>query len=142
GRGDRARAERLAERVARGGAGLIGVLFLLVALRIWIDPPAVGQTLGIAAQGPVGLATLRADMGGFFGAAGGFALWAAVRRRRVWLLPPLALLTIALAGRALTLAIAGFSIVQVPPMVVEALCVAVLLWAWRAMRPVAALEQG
>lgn len=142
GRRDRAKAQRLAERVARGGAGLIGVLFLLVALRIWIDPPAVGQTLGIAAQGPVGLATMRADMGGFFGAAGGFALWAAIRRRRVWLLPPLVLLTIALAGRALTLAVGGLSIVQLPPMVVEALCVAVLVWAWRAMPPAAAPQQG
>jgi hypothetical protein len=47
--------------------GVIGVLALLVAAGLWIRPEAAAATLGLAQDGLLGLATLRADVGGFFG---------------------------------------------------------------------------
>ena len=53
--------------------GALGVLALIGALRIWIDPTVPAVTLGLSPIGGLGLASLRADVGGFFGGMGGFA---------------------------------------------------------------------
>lgn len=132
-RRDPALARRVVRRSARIAAGGLGTVFLLIALRLWIDPPVVAESLGLRAQGAQGLATLRADVGGFFAAGGGFALWAAIRGARIWLIPPLALIGVALSGRVLTLLTSGASLVQVPPMLLEAVFLALLLAAWRGM---------
>lgn len=132
-RRDPALAGKVKRAAARLAAGALGCLFLLIALRLWTAPAAIAATLGLRPEGVLGLATLRADVGGFFAVGGGFALFAAVRRARVWLVPPMALLAVALSGRALTLAVSGPSLLQVPPMMVEALCLALVVAAWRGM---------
>jgi drug/metabolite transporter superfamily protein YnfA len=79
------------------------------------------------------MATLRADLGAFFATAGGFALWAAIRRAPGFLTAPLMLISLALAGRFLALAVTPFASAMIPPMVAEAVMVA-LFAAGRFMR--------
>ncbi|MFN3515190.1 MAG: arylsulfatase [Phenylobacterium sp.] len=117
--------------VSRGTAAVAGALALLVALRFWLRPEMAAEALSVAPVGVEGLGTLRADLGGFFGAAGLFLLIAAWRRDRRWLVPPLVLLALALAGRTLSFALEGPTLAQVPPMIVEALLIVILLFARR-----------
>jgi hypothetical protein len=113
--------------------GVIGVLALLVAARLWIGPEAPAAALGLKAEGLLGLATLRADVGGFFAAGGLFALAGAIRGEGRLLTPPAVLLGLALAGRLLTVVIDGYTAAMLPPMVVEAVLVAILLLARRRL---------
>lgn len=120
-------------RVMRIVVGLIGVAAVLLALRIWVAPAAVGAHLGVAGQGGLGLATLRADIAGFFGAAGALALAAAVRDDRRLLTAPLLMIALALSGRLATIVADGLDPLQVPPMVVEAVLLVLLALGRRTL---------
>lgn len=113
--------------------GVIGVLALLVAARLWIGPETPAAALGLKADGLLGLATLRADVGGFFAAGGLFALAGAIRGEGRLLTPPALLLGLALAGRLVTVAMDGYVPAMLPPMVIEAVLVAILLLARRRL---------
>jgi len=89
-------------KALRVAIGLSGMLMIVVFLRDWMDPVAVGAKLGFGPTAPLGFASLRADIGGFFGGAGIFAL-AAAR-----------------LGRCVALVFIPFDMVLLPPMVVEA----------------------
>lgn len=106
--------------VIRGAVGLAGVLALLLALQFWLHPATPAAKLGLSPIGALGLATIRADMAGFFGAAGGFALFAAIRAEGRLLTAPLAMIAIALTGRVITVAVQGWSPDLGLPMIVEA----------------------
>jgi hypothetical protein len=106
--------------------GLVGVLAVLVALRMWMAPVALAENLGLVGMGGLGRATLRADVGGFFGAAGIMALAGAVRNDRRLLTAPLLMISLALTGRVITEFHDGLTPAQVPPMVIEAVLVVVL----------------
>lgn len=106
--------------------GALGVLALIGALRIWIDPAVPAATLGLSPIGGLGLATLRADVGGFFGGMGGFALASAIRNDRRLVTVPLVLVSLALTGRLITAGMEGLAPEMVLPMTVEAV-LAVLL---------------
>jgi hypothetical protein len=86
--------------------------------------------LGVGAIAPVGTATLRADLFGFFTTSGGLAVLAAIRRRPALLNTPMLLIGMALFGRFVALALQPFDVTLVPPMVAEAL----MLAAFVAMR--------
>ena len=120
-------------RILRIVVGLIGVAAVLLALRIWVAPAAVGAQLGLIGQGGLGLATLRADFAGFFGAAGVFALAAALRDDRRLLTAPLLMIALALGGRVVTVVASGLDAAQVRPMVVEAVLLALLALGRRAL---------
>lgn len=113
--------------------GVIGVLALVVAARLWVGPEAPAAALGLKADGLLGLATLRADVGGFFAAGGLFALAGAIRGEGRLLTPPALLLGLALAGRLVTVAMDGYAPAMLPPMVIEAVLVAILLLARRRL---------
>jgi hypothetical protein len=113
--------------------GVIGLLALLIAARLWIGPAEPAAALGLKADGLLGLATLRADVAGFFAAGGLFALAGAIRGEGRLLTPPALLLGLALAGRLLTVALDGYSAAMLPPMVIEAVLVAILLLARRRL---------
>lgn len=113
--------------------GVIGVLALLVAARLWVGPEAPAAAMGLKADGLLGLATLRADVGGFFAAGGLFALAGAIRGEGRLLTPPALLLGLALAGRLVTVAMDGYAPAMLPPMIVEAVLVAILLLARRRL---------
>lgn len=121
-------------RLVRGLVGLVGVLGLLVASRFWLAPETIAATMGLAADGPAGLGTIRADMGGFFGAAGVLSLVAAIRGDGRWLRPVALLLGLALSARVLNLIVTGGGPTLIPPMVVEAVLLAIAALGLR-MRP-------
>ncbi len=106
--------------------GLVGALAVLLALRIWMAPAAVAENLGLVGMGGLGRATLRADVGGFFGAAGIMALAGAIRDERRLLTAPLAMIGLALTGRVITQLTGGLTPAQVPPMMIEAVLVVIL----------------
>ena len=119
--------------VLRALVGVIGRLALLVAARLWIGPEAPAAALGLKADGLLGLATLRADVGGFFAAGGLFALAGAIRGEGRLLTPPAVLLGLALTGRILTVAVDGYAAPMLPPMIIEFVLVAILLIARRRL---------
>jgi hypothetical protein len=119
--------------VLRALVGVIGVLALLVAARLWIGPEAPAAALGLKADGLLGLATLRSDVGGFFAAGGLFALAGAIRGEGRLLTPPAVLLGLALTGRILTVAVDGYAAPMLPPMIIEFVLVAILLIARRRL---------
>lgn len=118
-------------RLMRGLTGLVGVLGILIMLRLWMAPVEVASQLGLMGTGPLGIASLRADIAGFFGAVGIFALMGTIRNDRIWLLTPLLLIGLALLGRFITLGQLGPHATMVPPMVAEAGLLLVLGLGWR-----------
>jgi len=106
--------------------GLAGVLAILVALRLWMDPVEPAARLGLVARGSLGLATLRADVAGFFGAAGLLSLLAAIRSRGGLLTAPLLLIGLALTGRVITVLMSGYAPEMLQPMVIEAVLLVIL----------------
>lgn len=115
-------------RVLVGTAGLLG---LLVLARIWMAPAEVASQLGVAASGPLGLATIRADMGGFFGAGGVFALIAAIKGRGGLLFASSVLIALALVGRVIAVAANGFATEMGPPMAIEAVLLVLFVAGWK-----------
>lgn len=114
--------------------GAAGVLALALGARFWVQPQVAAATLGVLGVNAVGVATIRADLGGFFAAAGVFTLAGAVLGRSRFLAPPLVLLVLALFGRLITLAHDGYDQTMVPPMAVEAALVVLLtmgVWTLR-----------
>jgi len=109
--------------VLRGLVGLLGVLGLLITSQLWLNPAGPAAKLGVAAMGPLGLATIRADMGGFFGAVGILAVWAALKGQGKVLTAPLLLVSLALTGRVIAVAMGGLTPNMVEPMVTEAVLV-------------------
>lgn len=106
--------------------GLAGLLGLLIAARLWLAPAEMAARLGVAPLGGLGEATLRADMGGFFAAVGGLAVAAAILDRARLLTAPVALVTVALLGRLVTIAASGYSADMMQPMAIEAALVVLL----------------
>lgn len=112
--------------VIRALVGLLGLAGVLIALRIWMAPEAVAVQLGLGVSDPLGVATIRADVAGFFGGAGAISLFAAIRNRGRLLVAPLVLVSIALTGRVITVALNGYNETMLPPMMIEAVLVTVL----------------
>lgn len=117
--------------VLRAVVGIAGLLGLLVAAGMWMAPEETAAQLGVAASGPLGLATIRADMGGFFAAGGLFGLLAAIRGHGRWLLSPMVLIGFALAGRLVAVAMNGFVPEMGPPMAIEAALLVLFVAGWR-----------
>lgn len=116
------------QMIARVLVGVAGLLGLLVALRFWMAPEDVAAQLGVQASGPLGIASIRADIAGFFAAGGGFSLVAAIRNRAGLLTAPIVLIGLALTGRFLTLALNGISNDMIPPIAIEAALLAILVF--------------
>ncbi len=119
--------------VLRIVVGVVGLLGLLIAARMWMAPVELAAQLGVAPAGPLGVATIRADMGGFFGGAGVFALIAAFKGRGGLLIAPLVLVGIALSGRILTVVLNGFTQDMGPPMAIEAVLLVVFAAGWKLL---------
>ena len=117
--------------ILRAVVGIGGLLGLLVAVRIWMAPEEVAAQLGVAASSPLGLASIRADMGGFFGAGGLFAVVAAIKGRGGMLLPSVVLIGFALTGRLVAVAINGFTPDMGPPMAIEAVLLVLFVAGWK-----------
>ena len=119
--------------ISRILVGLVGLLALLPVGQHWFNVDALVAERGLQAVGDIGRANIRADVGGIFLGIGLFALIAAVRQSRTWLLAAMLLTASALLGRFVSVAIDGYSSRVGSPMLVEAVVIAVYLiayWAW------------
>ena len=123
----------MGQTIIRGLVGLAGVLALLVAVQLLLHPGVVGLKLGLAPVSALGMATLRADVAGFFAVTGGLSLAAAWRNDRSLILAPLLLIGSALAGRCLNLAVQGVRPELIQPMVIEATLLVLLAFARRTL---------
>jgi hypothetical protein len=112
--------------VVRAIVGLLGVLALVMAAAFWVNPGLGAARLGVSALNALGFASLRADMGGFFAVAGVLSLAGAVGDNARLLTAPLLLVALALVARIATAALSGYTAEMAPPLVVEAVLVAVL----------------
>ena len=123
----------MGQTIIRGLVGLAGVLGLLVAVQLLLHPGAVGLRLGLAPVSPVGAATLRADVAGFFAVTGGLSLAAAWRNDRSLILAPMLLIAAALFGRCFNLAVQGMRPELIQPMVIEATLLVLLAFGRRTL---------
>lgn len=121
--------------LARVGVALVGLFGLILGAGFLIDPAQSGLRFFLTSFGTQGLATMRADFTAFFVTGGAFALYGAWRVRRSALLVPLSLFGIAISGRVVSLIADGTPPTAFPPMIVEALMIAVLLLAYRNFGP-------
>lgn len=119
--------------VLRALVSVAGLLGVLIASLMWMAPEEAAAQLGVAATGPLGLASIRADMGGFFGAGGAFALAASFKGSGSLLLAPVVLVGLALAGRLVAVAVNGFVSEMGPPMVIEVVLCLVFAAGWRLL---------
>lgn len=115
--------------VARILVGLMAVFFFAMGVLFWVSLDAQAAQFQIAAAGDLGRASIRADFGSFFLSVGVFCGYAAWKQCGGAALAAAVLFGVALLGRLFTLAVEGAAAGAVQPMVVEAVCVAILLWA-------------
>jgi hypothetical protein len=106
-------------------AGAAALFLIFVGVQFWIDPVKTAAGMGLVAQSAAGLANLRADNAGAFLGTGIIALTGAVRGDRRYFIAPLVFLFVAIIGRGITVATAGFSYALVPPMVIEAVFIVI-----------------
>ncbi len=111
--------------IVRVLTGALGALLLVIGVQYLIDPAATAGQFGVAVSEDIGLATLRADIGGFFCGSGGLALAAAIRNRSDWLLGPIVLMVLAFVGRLITIIVDGAAPGAFTPMIVEAVTITV-----------------
>ncbi len=117
--------------VMRIAVGLVGLFNVLLGLGFLLKPVEVAAGFALSPIGIQGLATIRADFPAFFLTGAVFALIGAWRADPRPLLVPLVLLSIALTGRFISIVADGMASTTIPPMVAEALMIAVLLLARR-----------
>jgi hypothetical protein len=104
-----------------------GLFFVLMGIGFLLDPVGSGADFGIAPQGTMGLASMRADMTAFFVVAGGCLIWGAWARKGDPLLVSAALMGIAIIGRLYTLVVNGTHDDWFVPVIVEAVTVILAL---------------
>jgi hypothetical protein len=119
------------QNILRVTIGLFGVVFIVLAAGFLLDPAQAAAKLGVGPLGPLGVATLRGDFLGFFGAGGVLAIVAAVRNDARHLAAPLLLIAMALAGRLITVVTSGYDAAIGPPMLAEAVIVLLLVFGRR-----------
>jgi hypothetical protein len=115
----------------RGVVGLVGLFNVGLGITFLFEPARAMSRFFLTPVGTQGLATVRADFTAFFVTGGVFALIGAWRCARAPLLVPLSLLGIAIGGRCLSLILDGTPATAFPPMIAEAVMIAVLLFARR-----------
>lgn len=120
------------KNVVRGVVALVGLFNLVLGVSFLLAPVQGAQRFFLAAIGSQGLATIRADFTAFFVTGAIFALVGAWRTWRAPLLVPMMLLVVAIGGRAVSLVLDGAANTAYPPMVVEAVMIAVLALGWRS----------
>jgi hypothetical protein len=114
--------------------GLVGLLITVIGLGFLIRPVEMGALFFVAPTALQGMATLRGDFPGFFIGASIFALMGAWRADPRPLVVPIVLLCIVLFGRVVSAVADGVGPDTFPPMVAEALMIAVLEIARRTFK--------
>lgn len=113
--------------VVRVSIALLGLFLAALAAFFLMEPVVAGATLGIGFIEPYGLAALRGDFAGFFGAAGILILYASYRSDPRYLLAPVLLMTLAVAGRLITFVANGHDHTMWTPIVIELVIIKFLI---------------
>ena len=108
--------------------GLFGALSLVQASRLWLSPHIAIGVLGLTDLNSTGLATVRADVAGLFVSMGLLMVYGALRNSRAALSGGLVVIGSAFAGRIFAGVTDGVTSSQVPPLVIEAIIVTLLLF--------------
>ena len=114
--------------------GLVAAFFIFMGLNFWFMLDTAVTSFGFGPDGLIGRASVRADVGGFFLGGGIIAAMAAWKRCSTLATASLILVATAITGRIVSLVLDGAAPGGTPPMVVEAVMIAILLWArsqWR-----------
>ena len=111
--------------------GMVGLLNFLIGLGFLFNPSKMATEFALSPLGTQGMATMRADFPAFFLTGAIFSLIGAWRADRTPLMVPLMLLTFALLGRFVSIALDGTAPTTIPPMIVEAAMIALLGLAYR-----------
>jgi hypothetical protein len=117
--------------LVRALVALVGLFNVALGLSFLFDPAQAGLRFFITSLGTQGMATMRADFTAFFVTGALFALVGAWRAWRTPLLVPLLLLSIAIGGRVVSLVADGAPPMAFPPMIAEAVMIALLALGWR-----------
>lgn len=120
------------DKMIRIGVAAVALLNIGLGLAFLFRPEMMAAQFYIAPIGSQGLATIRADFPGFFLTGGGFALWGAWMRYAEELRVPITLLGIALFGRFVSLIFDGIGPGALPPMILEAIMIAILVAGMRS----------
>jgi len=112
--------------------GLVGLLNIVMGMSFLFNPTKMAGEFALSPLGTQGMATMRADFPAFFLTGAVFSLIGAWRADRLALTVPLTLLTFALLGRFISIAIDGTAPTTIPPMIVEAAMIALLVLAYYA----------
>ncbi|HMT44109.1 MAG TPA: DUF4345 family protein [Chakrabartia sp.] len=108
---------------------LAALFFLFMGVQFWFALDTAAQSFGLSPVGLIGRASIRADVGGLFIGGGLIMLHAAWKQCRMCAGAAATIVGVALLGRFITVALDGMPPGGVPPMVVEAVIIAILLWA-------------
>jgi hypothetical protein len=120
--------------IARILVALAGLFCLFMTVLFWFQTNSALESFGLLASNAAGLGAARADFAAFFGVQALFAGLTVWKGRGEYALPPLALMSFAIFGRALSLIMSGMNEAVVSGMVVEAICIAIFAFAWRTLR--------
>lgn len=110
-----------------------GIFYVAMGIGFLLNPVSSGADFGLAPQGNLGLASIRADMTAFFVVAGGCLIWGAWARKGDPMLVTAALMGIAIVGRLVTLASDGAHDGWWLPIIVEAVTVVLALFGSRVL---------
>jgi hypothetical protein len=113
----------------RIAVGLVGLFNVILGLGFLFSPIQLATRFALSPIGTQGLATIRADFPAFFLTGAIFAMVGAWRADPKPLLVPLVLLSSALAGRLVSIAIDGVVPTTFPPMIAEALMIGIIVLA-------------
>lgn len=118
--------------IIRMAVAAVGLLNIGLGLAFLFRPEWMAAQFYLTPIGSQGLATIRADFPGFFLTGGAFALWGAWMRYAEELRVPIMLLGIALFGRFVSLILDGVGPSALPPMILEAVMIGVLVAGMRS----------
>jgi hypothetical protein len=111
--------------------GAVGLFNVVIGLLFLTQPITYAARFYLAPIGTQGLASVRADFPAFFITGGLFALWGAWRADPGPLKVPAVLLGLALGGRVVSILLDGTAPTTAPPMIAEAVMIALLLAGMR-----------
>lgn len=110
-----------------------GGFFILMGIGFLLNPVSSGADFGLAPQGTLGLASIRADMTAFFVISGTCLAWGTWSQKGDLLLAAAGLMGIAIVGRMVTLVVNGPHEGWYIPVIVEAVTVALALIGRRTL---------
>ena len=105
--------------LGRIGVALVGLFSLAMGLMAFAQPTQLGEALGLGALSPLGLNSLRADLGAFFLASALAAVLALFAGRPQWMWGAAVLYGVAVIGRFLGVIVEGAPEGIVQPIVIE-----------------------